>query len=101
MLFSSIIFLFYFLPIVLGLYFAIPKRYLRARNMVLLIASLFFYSWGEPVYLFLMVYSIFFNYFMAIQIYNEQHRGGSGKRNLVFTLIVNLFTIPGEVILHI
>lgn len=93
MLFSSIIFLFYFLPIVLAVYFAIPKRYLRARNVVLLIASLFFYSWGEPVYLFLMIYSIFFNYFMAIQIYNEQHRGGSGKRNLVFTLIVNLFIL--------
>ncbi len=93
MLFSSIIFLFYFLPIVLVVYFAIPRRYLRARNMVLLIASLFFYSWGEPVYLFLMVYSIFFNYFMAIQIFNEQRRGGTGRKNLLFTLIINLFIL--------
>ena len=49
MLFSSITFLFYFLPIVIAVYFIIPKRLLWARNLALLIASLIFYSWGEPV----------------------------------------------------
>ena len=93
MLFSSIIFIFYFLPITMLLYYVIPKEKIGARNIVLLAASLFFYSWGEPVYLFLMLYSAFFNYFMAIQINNEQRHGGSGKRNLVFAVIVNLLIL--------
>ena len=94
MLFSSITFLFYFLPITLFLYYvAIPRRNLEARNIVLLIASLFFYSWGEPIYIFLMIYSAFFNYFMALQIRIEQKRGGTGKKNLIFTIIMNLFIL--------
>lgn len=46
MLFSSITFLFVFLPIVLAVYFLVPYRF---KNLVMLIASLFFYAWGEPV----------------------------------------------------
>ena len=83
MLFSSIIFIFYFLPITMLVYYLIPKEQTGKRNIVLLVASLFFYSWGEPVYLFLMLYSAFFNYFMAIQIHNEQKYGGTGRRNLL------------------
>jgi alginate O-acetyltransferase complex protein AlgI len=90
MLFSSITFLYYFLPVVICLYFAIPKEKIQWRNVLLLIASLVFYSWGEPVYVFLMIYSIFFNYFMAFQIKREQRQGGTGRRNLVFTIIMNL-----------
>ena len=55
MLFSSIPFLFYFLPAVLLVYFAVPQRF---RNLVLLVFSLVFYGWGEPKYLFLMAGSI-------------------------------------------
>ena len=55
MLFSSIPFLYYFLPAVLIAYFAVPRK---LKNTVLLIASLFFYGWGEPKYLALMVVSI-------------------------------------------
>ena len=90
MLFSSIIFVFYFLPIMMAVYFIIPKEKIQARNVALLIGSLIFYSWGEPVYVFLMIYSMFFNYFMAFQIRKEQSGGGSGRRNLLFTIIVNL-----------
>jgi Predicted membrane protein involved in D-alanine export len=93
MLFSSIIFLYYFLPVVLAAYFIVPKKHMKARNIILLIASLIFYSWGEPVYVFLMIYSAFFNYFMALEIYKEKRKGGSGKRNMLFTLIVNLFIL--------
>ncbi|WP_342718848.1 DUF4358 domain-containing protein [Hornefia porci] len=60
MLFSSIVFIFCFLPILLAVYFLVPKKYLFARNIVLLLFSLVFYSWGEPVYVFLMIYSAFF-----------------------------------------
>jgi alginate O-acetyltransferase complex protein AlgI len=55
MLFSSISFLYYFLPAVLALYFLAPARF---KNLVLLLASLFFYFYGEPLYSILMVFSI-------------------------------------------
>lgn len=55
MVFSSLLFLFRFLPLVLILYFAVPPR---LRNLVLLLVSLVFYAWGEPVYVILMIVSI-------------------------------------------
>lgn len=65
MLFSSIPFLYYFLPVVLILYFLVPKN---LKNAVLLISSLFFYAWGEPKYVLLMIASIlmFYGYGLAI-----------------------------------
>ena len=48
MVFSSLLFLFLFLPIFLGIYFIIPSRF---RNFILFISSLLFYAWGEPIYL--------------------------------------------------
>ena len=59
MVFSSIAFLFYFLPIVLGIYYIVPNK---AKNLVLLIASLFFYFYGEPTYGIIMVLSIILTY---------------------------------------
>ena len=93
MLFSSIIFIFYFLPLTLLAYYVVPAEKLNIRNMILLIASLIFYSWGEPVYVFLMIYSAIFNYYMAMQITSEQQRGGTGKKNLIFTIVINLFIL--------
>ena len=90
MLFSSISFLFYFLPLVIAVYFLIPKRLLWLRNLALMIASLIFYSWGEPVYVFLMIYSACFNWYMAREIEKSKDRGGTGRADLVFTLAVNL-----------
>ena len=60
MVFSSVIFVFFFLPACLLLYFAVPG--IRAKNTVLLLFSLVFYSWGEPVYIVLMLLSILMNY---------------------------------------
>ena len=77
MLFSSIPFLFYFLPIVLLLYFAVPKK---LRNAVLLLSSLFFYGWGEPRFLFFMIISILQGYIFGLLI--EKHKGT--KRSKVF-----------------
>ncbi len=65
MLFSSIPFLYYFLPAVLILYFLVPKR---MRNTVLLISSLFFYAWGEPKYVVLMIFSILLFYGCGLAI---------------------------------
>ena len=55
MVFSGIPFLYYFLPFVIIAYFVAPPK---ARNIVLLAASLFFYAWGEPVYVLLMLFSV-------------------------------------------
>ena len=70
MLFSSIPFLYYFLPVVLILYFLAPDQ---LRNAVLLVASLLFYAWGEPKYIILMIVSILLGYLFGILI--ERYRG--------------------------
>ena len=70
MLFSSIPFLYFFLPCVLFLYFAVPKR---LKNTVLMLVSLFFYAWGEPKYVLLMAATILVNYGLGLLI--EKFRG--------------------------
>ncbi len=70
MLFSSIPFLYYFLPSVLLLYFIAPKK---LKNTVILLSSLFFYAWGEPRYVILMVVSIAIGYVLGLLI--EKFRG--------------------------
>lgn len=65
MLFSSISFLYYFLPITLILYFLAKNKY---RNIILLLASLFFYFYGEPQYTLLMLISAFSAYIHGILI---------------------------------
>lgn len=87
MLFSSIVFLFTFLPAVMILYYLLPVRF---RNVILLLASLVFYAWGEPVYLFLMLLSILFNYFSGLDIARNLQDQRAAKRSLVFNLIINL-----------
>lgn len=59
MVFSSIFFLFYFFPIVFIVNKLLPKKY---KNLWLFFASLFFYAWGEPIYIFIMLFSTFFDY---------------------------------------
>ena len=66
MLFSSIPFLYYFLPAVLITYFLVPRQ---LKNGVLLLFSLVFYGWGEPKYVFLMIAAIvlYYSYGLAIE----------------------------------
>ena len=59
MVFSSTVFLLIFLPVVAAVYFLCPRR---ARNTVLLLASLIFYGWGEPKYILIMLFSTVFDY---------------------------------------
>lgn len=74
MLFSSIPFLYYFLPCVLILYHVVPKRF---QNLALLLVSLVFYAWGEPKYLFLMLVMILLCYpsGILIQRYGKSRKG--------------------------
>ena len=86
MLFSSISFLFYFLPLALILYFAVPGRF---KNLILLLASLFFYGWGEPKYVVLMLISIVQGYAFGLLI--EKYRGGkAAKLFLSLSVLVSL-----------
>ena len=81
MVFSSPIFLLGFLPILLGVYFFLPPR---ARNFVLLIGSLFFYSWGETYYVTVMLLSITMNYSFGIAIGNIHQEICEDKRRKVY-----------------
>ena len=78
MVFSSSIFLFAFLPLFLAIYFLMPKR--AAKNIVLLAFSLLFYAWGEPVYVWLMVFSIVFNWAFGYAISTISRRGGGSQQ---------------------
>lgn len=87
MLFSSLTFLFAFLPLTLGLYFLVKDKY---KNYVLLVASLIFYAWGEPKYIILMLLSIVFNYAMARLIGKHKKRPRRKKFDLVLVIVVNI-----------
>lgn len=84
MLFSSITFLFYFLPILLIIYFIVPKKF---KNLVLFIFSLFFYFYGEPKYGFLLLLSCIINYIMGSLI--DKHRK-YGKIFLIIALVYDI-----------
>lgn len=86
MLFSSIPFLYYFIPILIILYFAAPKR---LKNSILLLSSLFFYAWGEPKYLIFMLISITQGYIFGILIEKSRKR----KRSKVFLTVSVLFSL--------
>ena len=79
MVFSSIPFLFFFLPIVLICYYLVP---FKLKNYVLLVFSFIFYAWGEPVYIILMIFSCLLNYFYAL--YHDKVK----NRKLLFILCI-------------
>ena len=87
MLFSSITFLFLFLPIMLAVYYIAPPQW---KNLLLLAGSLIFYAWGEPVYIILMILSILLNYFCGMDIENKSENEAKAKRSLVFAITVNI-----------
>ncbi len=89
MVFSSLIFLFRFLPIVLLFYFLVPKA---LRNLILLIASLFFYAWGEPIYIFIMLTSILGNYLLGFWVWGAKQKGKDQSAKLAVTtaIVLNL-----------
>lgn len=89
MVFSSIIFLFYFLPIVLILYYIAPKQ---LRNLVLFIVSLLFYAWGEPKYIVLMLFSTGADYTSGILIDNACKKGKNTRAKLfmIISMVINL-----------
>ena len=90
MIFSSLNFLFLFLPVVLTAYYLAPGR---LKNAVLLLASLFFYGWGEPVYILLMLLSVGFNYFVGLDIAGSRRGTRLRTYYLVLAVCVNLLLL--------
>ncbi len=89
MLFSSLVFLFLFLPLVLGVYYLLPRR---SRNVFLLIANLVFYWFGEPAFVLLMFFSIIINFaggLLIARIRAEKHK----RTALIVTLGINLLLL--------
>ena len=89
MLFSSIIFLFYFFPIVLFIYYVLSFSR-QLQNIWLFIASIFFYAWGEPVYVLLMLFSILFNAIEGILVEKFKENKKIKKNLLVLACFVNI-----------
>lgn len=87
MVFSSLTFLYIFLPVCLIFYFACPK--LTYKNIVLVVFSLLFYAWGEPVYVFLMIASSGFNYISGVFI-DRQEKESVKRIALIVSVIVNI-----------
>ena len=87
MLFTSISFLYYFLPALIIIYFITPKKY---KNIILLISSLLFYFYGEPKYVFLMIAEIIIAYIGAILI--DKYKNQS-KNILITTLFIHVFLL--------
>ena len=89
MVFSSLLFLFRFLPAVLLLYYIAPRK---IRNLVLFLFSLLFYAWGEPKYVFLMLFSITMDFFMGQMVAKSKARNNrkAAKRFLTISIVVNL-----------
>ena len=86
MIFSSITFLFYFLPIVLICYFVVPNRF---RNAVLMVFSLLFYGWGEPKYLVFMMISVVMGYVIGLLL-EKQEKKKMRQSLMALSLLINL-----------
>lgn len=87
MLFSSLLFLFVFLPIVLALYYISPWR---IKNLILFISSLVFYAWGEPVYIVIMLLSTFTDYGFGLLLSRLELRTVQRKWIVVCSIVINL-----------
>ncbi|MCQ2405890.1 MAG: MBOAT family protein [Oscillospiraceae bacterium] len=90
MVFSSLLFMFIYLPVVLLVYYASPVRF---RNIWLFIVNLVFYGWGEPVYILLMLFSITFNYFFGIAVGKYKGEQKKAKVLLKLCIVLNLLLL--------
>lgn len=87
MVFSSLTFLYIFLPIVLIIYYIVPKKF---RNLFILLSGLFFYAWGEPIYVVIMIASTLIDYFAGLIIYKAGDRKTPRRIALIVSVVMNL-----------
>lgn len=87
MIFASLLFLYIFLPLNMILYFAVPD--LKIKNAILIAFSLVFYAWGEPVWVFLLIFTAYLDYRHGVTI--EKNRGKpAAKRALILSLVTDI-----------
>ena len=89
MVFSSTVFLFLFLPITILIYYNPFIKSRKFKNIFLLIASLLFYAYGEPLFILVMLFSIIVNYFLGLKV----SKGKNRKKYLYFAYVFNLFIL--------
>lgn len=94
MLFPSEVFLFVFLPFVLVIYYGLLRKNVALKNIFLLIASLFFYAWGEPKYVFLMIATILFDWFYGILL-DKVRDNKIPARIIMFLMVITNLGILG------
>lgn len=87
MVFSTLEFLFLYLVVAMGVYYIVPRNW---RNIWLLIISLVFYGWGEPIYIFLMVFTIIVDYVCGFFVDKFRDDKKKAKTALVISIILNL-----------
>ena len=86
MVFTSIPFMFFFFPLFLITYFVCKKR--KTRNLILFIFSIIFYAWGEPIYVFLVLFSILLNYFLTKLMCKK-----NSKFIFILTIIIDILML--------
>ena len=87
MVFSSLSYLLLFMPLVILLYFLVPKK---LRNLLLFLVSLLFYAWGEPIYVVLMIFSTLVDYTHGLLIEKWDDRPGLRRAVLISSCVINL-----------
>ena len=87
MVFSTPVFLFLFLPLILLIYYVTPKK---GQNLIILLSGLLFYSWGEPIYVVVMLISTMIDYFAGLVMNKYEGRKGPRTVCLIVSLVMNL-----------
>ena len=96
MVFSSAVFLFVFFPLTMVIYFISGRKAendMSRKNLILCIASLIFYAWGEPLYIVLMCLSIVFNFHLGLDMEENRSDRKKMKQLLIFGIVFNLFLL--------
>ncbi|SCI30167.1 D-alanyl-lipoteichoic acid biosynthesis protein DltB [uncultured Ruminococcus sp.] len=87
MIFSSLFFIFIFLPLVLAAYYLVPRKF---KNLCLVLFSLVFYAWGEPIYVLLMIFTILVDYACGLCVARFIDRRGKAKLFITINIVINL-----------
>ncbi len=87
MIFSSLFFMFVFLPLVLAAYYLVPRKF---KNLCLFLFSLVFYAWGEPVSVFIMLFTTLFNYIAGVLLDKYREERSKARVFLIISICVNV-----------
>ena len=87
MIFSSLFFIFIFLPLVLAAYYLVQRKF---KNLCLVLFSLVFYAWGEPIYVLLMIFTILVDYACGLCVARFIDRRGKAKLFITINIVINL-----------